>query len=565
MSDTKAYIDSFTKGGWATIMAPGLDYATSFQSSDQARQFRDKHLWDYPILPGAVIAYLDMAANREWTITGEKRAAQRAVEWLRRTKIYDFRTGITTNSFTEFVQRRALDYITLGKTAMYVPRESSEFLEYIDPSYLSRQNVNIGRPARKSDRIWKYADNREFMSTDISFLTAIGVGATRYIAPLTNVIPLARVAWLLREHDTTSLDGRKIRDVFFVSNPSMREGLSMAIQTQAALYNGADVNVTGIPVVELNNPSGTPIKDQIHTMGLSQIPVAFNRAEFIDYFVNTIAGALGISLRHFWNNEKTTNRALEEVQEARQQQKGPSAFVRRDQDVYNNSGVFDRFGPPGSVRFSYIEETDTSSRLVDAQVLKEVATALEKIRGVFGVGITLGSYLSWMQSLRLLPNDIELAEDVTFPQATVEEVAVDGVASNFPKPETAERIVSKSLPNYDEVVVDSSGNIIEARRKVFSVAKLIEQEDRQKAEDAVRYVDEQLSQDAMNQLVLGWVRDHHKTATIPSGIVDLYGREVINNVIKSAVAKETVLSDADWLILYSIFAANEEGNNVTSV
>jgi len=433
-------------------------------------------------------------------------AVSRAVEFLNSARSIDTTTGYVDYGFEAYLKRRALDYLTLGRTAFALRRKpgvGKDYLEYLDPTKLSfNRNKNVtqliaqganasySRPVKPNEQVWEYM-GEWLKDEDVTIHHPIPIGSNRFTAPILQLIPTATLSWLIREHDTAALDGRKIRDVIFVGNVSMFDAIKEALVTSAALWSGASPeDVGGIPVVEVNNPAGTPMENYFARLGISNIPDAFDREEFIFRYVNEIAAALGLALRHFWNNEKTTNRALEVVQEQRQQQKGPSVFVRSEQRMINNSGIMDQFRVEGkSVRFGFLEESDASSLKDRADVLAKTAEALEKMSLVLGAQIKPESFISWMQSLGQLPNELEFIEgapdlvanspggeintgdeitDASDPTPTTESGQRDTgtPADNF----------QKGYLDYDEVTMNNEGKILSRRRKIWHFSDVLEHE-----------------------------------------------------------------------------------------
>ena len=430
------------------------------------RKLRDQRLWDYPILPAAVITYIELAASREWAISGKPRAVARAVDLINNSRCVELATGRVDYGFEAFLQRRALDHIALGRTVFVKPNKRRMYLEYIDPSYLRIEYDQNDR------MVMVYEDGRVFDPDELVFHHSVPIGTSNFIAPLQTLVPSATLAWLIREHDTAKLDGRKLRDIIFVANADMIESVEQAIQQMAALWSGVDPSqVGGVPLVEINNPSGAPLSNYIYRLGLSEIPESFDRKQFTDEFVNQIAGTLGLALRHFWNNEKTTNRALEEVQEARQQQKGPAMFVRTEQRLYNYRGVLDDVFPNASLRFAFIEETDTNSQLTHARVLYNTVLAMEKIQKVFGASIDLEAYLAWMQSIHMLPNDLRLV--TSNPQSDLHTSDLSLYQEDAEIQATTDLRPPATGLKYDEVMLDRDGRVLDRRLKVFKVADLV--------------------------------------------------------------------------------------------
>lgn len=466
---------------------------------------RDNHIWTYPILPGAILVFQQLSSSREWTISGKPTAVSRAVEFLNSTKTIDPSTGWVDVGFEAYLKRKALDYIVLGRTACAVrkPRGLGQpYLEYIDPTRLSfgRQeqfgdkvssgvNATYNNPVKPGEKVWEY-EGKWIKDEDVHIHHPVPIGGKRFTAPILHLIPTATLAWLIREHDAASLDGRKIRDIIFVGNLAMFDAIKDAINTTAALWAGASPEeLGGIPVVEVNNPNGQPMENFFARLGISNIPESFDREEFIFRYVNEISSALGLALRHFWNNEKTTNRALEVVQEQRQQQKGPAIFVRSEQRLINNSGMLKQFG--NSVRFGFQEEADTSGMKDRAEVMRLHAEAIEKIATLIGAKVKPESLVSFMQSLDMLPNEIEMF-DFTQPLVAVspgQEINAEGEITDTSDPEPGtnpdqrndspadnfDKSSNKYL-DYDEVTMNGEGIILSRRRKVWHFHEVLQHE-----------------------------------------------------------------------------------------
>ena len=490
-------IDSdYLKG--ASLIAPS-GYTTMQVKNmlDTGRKLRDSLLQELPILPEAVFIFQQLASNREWVVAGKINRVMRALEWIQDAEAWNVYTGDVQFGFENFLKRQALDYVTLGRTAMAVRQKggnanpSKSPLEYLDPAllYWNRKKTNRFNKVKPNEKVWRYANNDSllFKHKEVMLHHPIPIGTGLFAAPLAPVIKTAMLAWLIREHNTASVDGRKIREIFMVSGTNIRGALEDAIKISAAKHAGADPKGNlGIPVIEVQNPNGTPLKDLIATLGLSVIPESFDPDEFNFGYVNEIAGALGLALRHFWQSERTTNKALEEVQEQRQQLKGPAVFTRSVQRTLNRKGgPMDMFSTGRNrTRFAFIEEVDTSTRLNNAQVLKTITEGLEKIQMVFGQSIDLQSYLAWMQAENVLPNELVLIDSGTESTAirrnsdgsTMAQEGEERVVSD-PQPvavPSTQKAVAE--PDYDEVVVDREGHIVEKRVKVFSVSKYMEKE-----------------------------------------------------------------------------------------
>ncbi len=449
------------------LFAPG---ATSYRINrdlDYSRQLRDEDLWEYPILPGAILTYQSMAANREWKLTGPERVVTTAYDWLTEAvTLCD--SGVVEYGFNQFLSRRALDYLAVGRT-LFLSQEGQP-LRYLDPTQVQYQ---------KETKKWiNYTTREEYNRDDVIVDHALPLGNTgAFVAPIKPCIPLAILAWLIDEHDRASADGRKIRDIFIVSNDELAKQIADSVQDSLKMWTQPTPEALKVNVVYANKDS---VKDVVTRLGLANIPETLNRHDFDFRYVNTIAAALGISVRHFWQDERGTNRALEEVQEQRQQTKGPSAFVRREQRSINQPNAIKRFSK--NVKFAFIEEVDSQSQESKGKVLESFANGLEKFANVFGGTINGENFLAWLQSENILPADLELITDMGSIQQS------DGVDSQpessaqsesgvkptkTTKPTKKQEEKAQGIPDYDEISIDSNGRLIDKRRKIFSVEKLV--------------------------------------------------------------------------------------------
>jgi len=473
-------------------------------------KLRDK-LFEYPIIPGAMWVYQQLVSSREWVISGHPRTLPRAVEFIQKAQAINTNTGFVEYGFENVLKRMALDFIAVGRITLAVSGSKSNYhLEYLDPVRLSfdrSYNKNSGikgvysNPVKPNDTVWRYVEGVTFKAKDVVVSHSMPIGDSQFIAPFTYLLPVANLAWLIQQHDTAALDGRKIRDILLVGNASIENAIRDAINTQIALWSGANPEEVGIPVIQVNNLSGGPISNNVSRLGISEIPEAFNRTDFIFYYVNQIASVFGLALRHFWNDERTTNKALEVVQEQRQQQKGPAYFVRSMQRLINSSGFLDTFTHVGKVpKFGFIEEVDTNSLLERAEVMKSNSEALEKLVSVFGAYIDPEDYFAWMQSVGVFPYELKLSKtkrsvDAVNPDS-FNTIGQDGVrvGSSEPLISTSPSSISNSSSNtvagrldsdfnpadnfkkeldYDEITMDSNGHIVDRRRKVFSIHDVI--------------------------------------------------------------------------------------------
>lgn len=440
------------------------------QILDFGREIRETLLWNYPILPTAVMTFIQLASSREVKVSAPTaRAASRAVDWLNeaRSENYD---GTFEYGYPSILKRRALDYISVGRTIYFM----SDKLYYIDPAY-TKFNFN------PSNSFWfDQLTHTKYQPEVLAVNHAYPIGRTgMFMCPLAPVIPTATLAWLIREHDRAMADGRKIRDIFIAGTKQMAESMSAAVEKSLKLWAGADPRKNGIPIIYLDNlPPGISVQDMIGRLGLAEIPQNLNRSDFQFEYVNEISAAIGLTLRHFWNSEKATNRALEDMQEARQLQKGPSEFVRTEQRIINNhpEGI-KRFG--NRVRMGFIEETDSQTQETRGKVLKAFSNALLSFAKVFGGQVNGDAFLAWLQSEDILPPDLnlitEMGKMVVPDKLPVNEENPDIKTEQDPSPLSSGE---KSL-DYGELSMNLNYQVLDRRMKPYNGVDLVKSEVKQ--------------------------------------------------------------------------------------
>lgn len=394
---------------------------------DISSRMRDQVFWELPLIAPAATTYQDLASTREWAVGGQINAVSKTIELINSATTYDVDTGMKYEGFEQHLRRRALDHITIGRTAFATrnpfDKEKISF-EYLDPArlYFVRSKDKMGtknriaEPVTDEEKIWAYGFNgtATLQYQEVHLNHPIPIGSNRFISPLLLVYPTALLAWLLREHQTSSLDGRKLREIFLVET-NIRDAIELGIMQLSAIYSGASVSDTGLPIIGVSTGNMTkPIMDYVGRLGLSQIPEQFDIKSFEHYYANEIAAAFGIPLRHFFNEESTTNRALEDVQEARAQQKGPQAFVRTEQRLINRSQLVRIHSPRDNpCRFLFVEETDMQSMKDRATATNLLAQGLKALSDAMGMAIEPTIIAQIAQSWELLPRDIPVEKMLT--------------------------------------------------------------------------------------------------------------------------------------------------------
>lgn len=521
---------------------------------------RDEWLWQFPILPGAVMTYIQAAVSREWTVTGTPRRAARAVETLNETRYMDA-TGEIHFGWQALQTRRVMDWLCLGKTAMVYPRTRGGgrgYLQYADPT----EFILTGDMPSHADRILSKRTkppmtntvylNRRWRSDEllVNYAVAAG-GAGMFGSPLLGILPSARLAYLIREHDQARADGRKIRDIFIVADEDMRDSLWDAIITNLKLWNGGSVTEHGVPIVAATTAGG--LADNIDVsklfarLGLADIPDDLNRSEFWLDYANEIAALLGLSLRTFWSPQgQSSNRAVEKVAQERARRVGPSYYILSEERHLNYSGILgDR------VRFQFIEEADTQLLKDRAAIAYQYAQAVEKLKASIPE-LSGRALMNWLQQLMVLPNDEDLlAEISTLSESPVQvedmidgdvetmiaeeaeanreaeiEAGIEAQEAQFelqerhaiPTPAQDQEeakthfreeigaiarymrsVRQMSVPDYGEVVLGRDGKILESRARTYHVGGLLALE--KSMETDYDYIDADTYEDQVEDLI----------------------------------------------------------------
>lgn len=420
---------------WSFSQKP-TTIATTFsptyrQSMEFGRQLRDNWLHQYAILPNAITVFNDIASSREWMVMGTKNAALKALDRINSSFMYDS-YGIKHTGWEQMVSRMCNDWLLVGR-CMFRSRPVSENwrewspFEYIDP-------VN-NRPVMQEDgtAIWQYTprfNNRRgtyyIPQEELFFLDNIRIGQSgSVLGRAAYTIPMANLDWLIRQHDTLSLDGRMVKDIILV-HKGMMESIESGIIQLGALANGEDPSKVGIPVMEvdvdLNNYKGS-LKDLIAKVGLSDIPEGFQRSELEMRYVREISAALGLPIGQFWNDPRGTNRALEQVTQERSTLKGPSYFVRSICRMINNTDMMGTTKGNTAV-LQVEEETDNSSLAMKAEAIERLVNAANGLNQLMltsteNVLIQPDQWLGYFQRMGLIPPNMTLPNIVAYEEQSL--------------------------------------------------------------------------------------------------------------------------------------------------
>lgn len=395
MADTisvskKAFLgDEFARSFLASL-APGTnlrlgsEYWAMSQALEFGRMLRDDWQHRFAILPGAINSFTEVASSREWMVIGKPRAASRAIDRLN-SAIYTDPFGIDHRGWELLCSNMCLDWLTVGRAALYsskLPNGNRGPIEYLDSTYLTPDV----RP-RQTTR-WRYQDpktgNERFFEQDtVLFNDCVKMGNSGlFLGKVAWLLPIARLDWYFREHVVAKLDGRRIRDIFFVADDNMVKSVEDALSSALALAMGESPEQHGLPVVSVGMfaGEGKRVEDLFARLGLSEVPEVFKPEVFEMRYVNEISSVLGLAVRYFWNPPQSSNRATEQVNQERQAVQGPSYWVRSLERTINNSDLLS--GERSKVRLQVEEEVDSVSQERKAKTLKTYAEGIQIIMNI---------------------------------------------------------------------------------------------------------------------------------------------------------------------------------------
>jgi hypothetical protein len=511
------------------LLSSGTVYQSPTKALAEGRELRDKNFVKYPLLPEATFIYQQIVSGREWALGGKPNHVFKGLDFLNGARSKNLVTGFIEYGFEAFEKRRVIDHLLVGRTAFAIDKQDgADRLTYMDPTKLMmevrRKNKNKRGsvlPVRPGEKVWVY-DNKRYRAEDIQINHPLPIGSDLFVSPVSWLIPYCNLAWLINEHNSSALDGRRILDILMVSSGNLKTALTTALERLQQLYSGADVAEIGIPVVEITNMSGTPIQDLFAMVGLSNVPDSLNQDKFWFFYANLIAGTINVALRHFWNDERNTNRALEETQEARQQQKGPASFIRSEQRMLNESGYIKR-AAGGDVRFGFIEESDLTSLKTKAEVLKAYGEAALSFQQVFGASLTLPSFMAWMKRIGAMPLDIELDENAEMQEDNGEgtgETAVSSSGQLLEEGETGAKgedpvvAMEKRIEQMERdmqkgsIVVNQDGQIIGKRLNLFAMPSL---QDLIESKEIVQKETEKMQEEITQKKALEYIEKGEET------------------------------------------------------
>jgi len=520
---TKAFTKAMQNG---IVYSPGsgaLGRTTNARSRALGQKLRDEWLFQYPLLPAAVMTYAHIAVSREWTVVGTPRRAAKAVETLNNAAYVDS-GGEAHFGWQAFAFRRVVDYLTLGRNAFLKPKGSRSVLQYVDPVEVlisGSTKMQVGKDriindlrSTKNQKYWNYL-NTDWTRSELVMNYAAAAGPYAAI-PLLSVLPSARMAYLIREHDSAKADGRKIRDIFVVADEAMQDALAQAMAANIALYNGASVTDHGIPIISVgvNNlfdGNSADVSKLFARMGLTEVDDNFDRSAFFLDYAQEIAAVLDMPLRTFWNDPRGSNRSLERVTQERSRRQGPAYYILGEERLINNSGILGK-----RVRFQFVEEIDTSLIKDRAEIAKTYAEAIDLLHSAIPQ-LSGDSVMAWLQQLGVLPRDEDLIKEIsTISESPVQpEDMVDGdieellaaqseealqneieitklqaealnpptgntQIANDPNQDETKAIADfmrsqrpATIPDYGEVMLDSHGDIVDYRKRTYHIDYLM--------------------------------------------------------------------------------------------
>ena len=498
------------------------------------QRLRDDWWQKFPVLPAMVSSFSQIATSREWTVTGRPRVANRALERLNNAVYVDY-NGQIYQGWSAFTGRRIVDWLMLGVNGMIIPNDSAP-IQYVDPIEVTHQ-PDRERPrvlTSKSIPEWRdfYYQEKYWSNKQMFFNYYLPYGFSGAVmAPLIPAIPMARLLYLVQQHDMASVDGRKIKDIFMVPDDNVASALTNALQSYEAMLSGSfDPEKHGIPIVAMNKrggfSEGEKVEDAIALLGISKVPDDVDRDTLWDTAAIEFSSLAGMQVTEWWHIKSgANNRSTERVNQERGRTKGPNYYCRQDQRFLNNAGIL------GRAHFAYVEEVDIQAQKDRAEVMLRLSEAVKNLQEAAGMVISPRALIRWLQYLGVFPTDdylideiMVLNEDPVKPADMVDRPIEELLAEqerrdreqiaeremedaelaaekqrllveaqqsqSTPQEQEAQRsimrlveeidyarsIQQRPIPEYGEITVDQNGNVLEYRRAVYPVSKMIELE-----------------------------------------------------------------------------------------
>lgn len=489
--------DAYVRSLMGFSYLPGLNLSATTSKPFGLREvlrygksLRDEWLHNFHIIPGAVNSFVEVATSREWMVTGTPIAVGRAVERLNKSYFIDD-YGIVHEGFEPVMARLAMDWLTVGRCALHstILRNSRGPIEYIDTTNLFPKTLDSSELVPTSVG-WEYITpigDRVMPQPEVIFSDCITFGRTgAFLGKVAYLVPAAQLAWYIHEHITAKLDGRKIRDIFLVSNDEMVTALEEALNSAMALAMGENPEKFGLPVVAVNRiGTNEPVSSTFSRMGLSELSDALDLEEFYFRLANETSSVLGLSMRYFWSDSRGANRATEQIAQERQAVQGPSFFVRSIERMINNSSFLS--SARQKVRFLFAEEVDSASAKRKAETLKTLAEGLSIIKDVVSPKLVPkqnGSVTFSPTGERIETPPVEYMEvpransDVLPPEAIIAFLERQGLLSTdltLPDLITKEQDGLRSVSDTEielargDIIMNGDGQVIERRPWMMAV------------------------------------------------------------------------------------------------
>lgn len=449
----------------------GMNYNAYQNHMMNSRDFRDVWLNFLPILPSAVKAYIEVATHRDWLLIGNKQAVNFAYNLLE-TSILEDEYGLFYYGFDNILARMAMDYITVGRVTLHAPfiskdSDARRVIQYIDPTFLTPQKIpdegSVSLENSGTQTVWEYHSNTDdtyhFDQKEIVFIDDTRYGRKGLPIPrIMYLVPSATQMYYLKQHDTATLDGTKVKDVIVTADDGMVDAVENALKIAVQNMTYSHGYTNSVPVVAIN-PSGLmgiqnwKIEDMFGRLGVSEVPDGYDREKIVLDFISEVSSVLGLSIRYFWHDWKGGTKSGEQVGQERQSKHGPGFFIKNLTRVINKSGILRR-SPSSQVRMAFREESDSNTIERNSRTLNNYAKGFETLVSITGDIISPESIVHFLQKSGVL-GDI----GVNGSHITIEE---DSLFRNIDY-DLVE--IYDSLEN-GEVIMTKDGETIE-RKKTF--------------------------------------------------------------------------------------------------
>lgn len=468
-------------------IAPGskLNYRRMMNWS---RSLRDEYINQFRILPGAVNAYVEIVSSKTWMLAGHKLAVVRGMERLHESYFVDD-LGIEHTGWQNITELLCRDWLYSGRMILHSQQieDMAGPLEYIDSTYLTPYTYSSFDTDKAINKtVWRLnrATNQQFIDynqNEIFYLDNITMGYSGLVqgsVPL--LLPVAYLDYLVQEHFSAKLDGRKLNDILVVLDNNMAESLQKAFDIAKSNFQlgvaGAGKQNVGVVAVNPQGLTSVSVQDVFARLGLSEIPDNFEHEVFTSEYVREISNVLGLGPSYFWVGDETNSRSSDYMNEERQMKRGPFVFLKKLERLVNDNNLLatnrNSIGRKSNVRLIYEPDQTSVGAERKAKTFGQWVGGMSALSQIeFTEDLKLGQFLAFLQKENILPTDFGVEDLFTLDEFEDPHQSKPNITTMKEKTDPMDmRQTSEDNTfslNYDEIVVDQDGKVLEKRNRLF--------------------------------------------------------------------------------------------------